>query len=1223
MTTIMIGKALATVTENEILTSGMINAKIKFEFSNDWYPALSKTAIFTAGDVTKVVLDSYWENNVCSIPQECLAKSDEILMVGIYGVDNANVVAIPTVWATVGKIRKGYEGYEDVSTGTLPIWAQVQSAAAQAATAAKNAQDAAEAAQRKAEDAQAAAEAAQSKAVTTDRLADRAVTEEKIATEAVTSTKIANGAVNTGQMADGAVTNVKIADDAVRTEKIADGAVSASKLGLGSVTTEKIDNGAVKNAKIANGAVDTEKLAAQAVTLEKLDANLRHKLENAYEKPADGVPEEDLSSELQSKINGLGSWVQMANVAYGIDSYNYIVNLKENLKKVCICAYDSRTYILNYLGADKAQFVSNFDGSIYYVECSNANVWSASSAPLSEAGTFVCRYGVTTLAQIQEAQRNGKLAVCKVGNVEYVLTSISTTEAQFTSVSYDDEMLYSLTCNGDGWKSGSKSISTKDPIVENAKANGGIGWTVKQDIVNSRIDDQSAEEKFPTIDGASIKPNTSYTVYYRWMDYAEFGAPDVDSSSCVGRGTVTSDANGVITLPECYNALWGHSFSSLGTVQNTLNAAGTSVSLDISNDYETMWASDQDYIYLSITENVVHAIDEKFLPPELKEELALKADKSEIPTALPNPHKLTINGTEYDGSADVQMTISSGDTIPDYVIAEAEATIAKSFSHGNLGRTIRFIATSDSHNDANNMATANSNIAIGNEHCGQAIKYIADRIGLDFIAFLGDATWAGTSDLASVYSQSMLIQDIEQFNGFIADGYKGIPNIRIVGNHDQLYTTKDTSGRLWNSGAYNLFGRYCNGIKDIPAGYGYLDLESAKVRVIYLNTSDIPSATTAGTYLGMTEEQINWLAETLLEVGDKADWKILILSHAPLDLINKSDVLIAYVDGTMYGSYDFANHNSAKLLANVHGHVHCYSYGYIEDKIRRFCIPNSNFQANNHYKNNASYAQWSDTVTYPKTANTGKDTAFSLVTIDLDSGMCYVDNYGAGVDRQFDLAYNVQPVSISNIVYTGNATVGASIDVSAFRFTVTYSDGSIAEKTGVASVSPATIGVVGENEVQVSYTENNVTVSASAVIVGTDKQNLFVKTPSEESTSTATTTDVVSIGARINSRGQAVSFADGQLVTRYIDASVGDVFTVKTDSANNVNAHTSMIAGYKADGTYIGQLVRETTVWSWNSDYTIGTVTIPQTYNKFDFTDIARVRFCLAYNDIDSIVITK
>ena len=174
MTTIMIGKALAAVTENETLTSGMINAKIKFEFSEDWTSNISKTAIFTAGDVTKVVLDSYWENNVCSIPQECLAKSDEILMVGIYGADNANVVAIPTVWATVGKIRKGYEGYEDVSTGTLPIWAQVQSAAAQSATAAKNAQDAAEAAQSKVEDAQAAAEAAQAKAETAQSKAETA-----------------------------------------------------------------------------------------------------------------------------------------------------------------------------------------------------------------------------------------------------------------------------------------------------------------------------------------------------------------------------------------------------------------------------------------------------------------------------------------------------------------------------------------------------------------------------------------------------------------------------------------------------------------------------------------------------------------------------------------------------------------------------------------------------------------------------------------------------------------------------------------------------------------------------------------------------------------------------------------------------------------------------------------------------------------------------------------
>lgn len=196
MTTIMIGKALAAVTENETLTSGMINAKIKFEFSEDWTSNISKTAIFTAGDVTKVVLDSYWENNVCSIPQECLAKSDEILMVGIYGADNANVVAIPTVWATVGKIRKGYEGYEDVSTGTLPIWAQVQSAAAQSAQAAKDAQTAAETAQGKAETAQNAAETAQAAAETAQGKAETAQSKAEAARDA---SKAAQAAAQTAQ----------------------------------------------------------------------------------------------------------------------------------------------------------------------------------------------------------------------------------------------------------------------------------------------------------------------------------------------------------------------------------------------------------------------------------------------------------------------------------------------------------------------------------------------------------------------------------------------------------------------------------------------------------------------------------------------------------------------------------------------------------------------------------------------------------------------------------------------------------------------------------------------------------------------------------------------------------------------------------------------------------------------------------------------------------------
>lgn len=260
LTTIMIGKALATVTENETLTSGMINAKIKFEFSADWHSGISRTAIFTAGDVTKVVLDSYWENNVCSIPQECLEKSDEILMVGVYGADNANTVAIPTVWATVGKIRKGYEGYEDVSTGTLPIWAQVQSAAAQSAQAAKDAQTAAETAQGKAETAQAAAETAQAAAETAQGKAETAQSKAETARDAAESAQTAaeSAAASASGSASAAAESAADAQDSkassAQSAQTAGEKASAAQTAAQAAQSAKADAESAKAAAVTAGA---------------------------------------------------------------------------------------------------------------------------------------------------------------------------------------------------------------------------------------------------------------------------------------------------------------------------------------------------------------------------------------------------------------------------------------------------------------------------------------------------------------------------------------------------------------------------------------------------------------------------------------------------------------------------------------------------------------------------------------------------------------------------------------------------------------------------------------------------------------------------------------------------------------------------------------------------------------------------------------------------------
>lgn len=386
-------------------------------------------------------------------------------------------------------------------------------------------------------------------------------------------------------------------------------------------------------------------------------------------------------------------------------------------------------------------------------------------------------------------------------------------------------------------------------------------------------------------------------------------------------------------------------------------------------------------------------------------------------------------GINIDAKADntgvVISATGGGDDIPGYVVSEAKSTIAKAMSHNITGKSIRFIAVSDAHNDSNNKATPSDlgpQIQESNKHCGQAIDYIANHIGIDFVAFLGDATWAGTQ--AATYTQSELNNDIMQTNEYLADGFKGLPQVRCVGNHDQYLTTDGT--RLWNKGAYQLYGRYCSGIKNNPGGYGYFDLDNEQVRVIYINTSDAPSSTNAGTLAAMTDEQTNWLAETLLSTGDKTGWKILLLTHVPFDLISSNDVLTAYANGSTYNTYNFADHNNAPILAQVNGHLHCYSYGYVNQaKVRRFTIPNSCYGDNNHYMGRPGYENLADTTTYPKTPDSGKDTAFSLITIDLGNNTCYVDNYGAGIDREFSCDYNVPPPPATNQIPISTDTDGS------------------------------------------------------------------------------------------------------------------------------------------------------------------------------------------------------
>lgn len=113
--------AAITVAQNELLTTGMVQAvPVRFRFSPQW-AALDRTAVFTAGNVSVSCL--LGEDNQCFIPWECLTRAGEYLRVGVYGTRGEEMV-LPTVSCLLGPICTGTQPEENTPTEATPTLVQ-------------------------------------------------------------------------------------------------------------------------------------------------------------------------------------------------------------------------------------------------------------------------------------------------------------------------------------------------------------------------------------------------------------------------------------------------------------------------------------------------------------------------------------------------------------------------------------------------------------------------------------------------------------------------------------------------------------------------------------------------------------------------------------------------------------------------------------------------------------------------------------------------------------------------------------------------------------------------------------------------------------------------------------------------------------------------------------------------------------------------------------------
>lgn len=128
--------AAITVAQNELLTTGMVQAvPVRFCFSPQW-AALDRTAVFTAGTVSVSCL--LGEDNQCFIPWECLTCAGEYLSVGVYGTRGEEMV-LPTVSCLLGPICTGTQPEENTPTEATPTLVQSLLTKAEAAVSAADA----------------------------------------------------------------------------------------------------------------------------------------------------------------------------------------------------------------------------------------------------------------------------------------------------------------------------------------------------------------------------------------------------------------------------------------------------------------------------------------------------------------------------------------------------------------------------------------------------------------------------------------------------------------------------------------------------------------------------------------------------------------------------------------------------------------------------------------------------------------------------------------------------------------------------------------------------------------------------------------------------------------------------------------------------------------------------------------------------------------------------
>ena len=308
----------------------------------------------------------------------------------------------------------------------------------------------------------------------------------------------------------------------------------------------------------------------------------------------------------------------------------------------------------------------------------------------------------------------------------------------------------------------------------------------------------------------------------------------------------------------------------------------------------------------------------------------------------------------------------------------------------------------------------------------RAYKYnilnMLGRMGTyDFICCGGDMLNYDTKD--------ELIENISEYNRLMTQGVQ-VPCFVLKGNHDasgEDVSSEDTSNILTDNEWYKLAcSALDNECKMNPlepyGGYYYRDFEKAKIRVIFMNTSQINGL---GEYLNplnviIKQDQVDWLCDYALDFSDKGadktNWGVIIMSHASVNVVEAGNsigaqsrviehILYAFMNGTSYsgsdgtGIYevsadvDFTSQGEMEFICNICGHAHY-------DRITTFSTLNRPCITVGSGIPDQSTPTAEGATNPTRTSGTITMELLDIISVDTVGRKIYCTRYGAGNNRE-------------------------------------------------------------------------------------------------------------------------------------------------------------------------------------------------------------------------------